>query len=138
VTLLITSTEQDRITLPEWLLSALHLQAGQEVAAIVENGDLRFTVVQSPVNGSVDEPSVSESEALADLAAIVARIKILPKDPKNIEPATKTAAELLADLEANPPSKDLFTFAGWDQLWAQFEAEQKAFERADDIREGRL
>ena len=78
------------------------------------------------------------NDDLSSLEEIVAMIKATPPNPNAIHPATKTAAELMAELEANPPEKSDITPEEWDRLWAGFEQGLKAADRADDIAEGRI
>lgn len=75
---------------------------------------------------------------LLSLEEVVAMIKATPPNPNAIHPATKTVADLMAELEANPPEKSDITPEEWDRLWAEFEQGLKAADRADDIAEGRI
>lgn len=72
------------------------------------------------------------------LEEIVAMIKATPPNSNAIHPPTKTVAELMAELEANPPEPSDITPDEWDRLWVAFEAELKAADYADALSEGRL
>jgi hypothetical protein len=81
----------------------------------------------------------SEDDASdTSLARIIARVKAMPPNPDAIERATKSADDLAADLQINPPSGELLTFEEIWPLWQAFEQELKAFEQADAIRDGRI
>ena len=146
MTLTLATTNDNTIALPAWLIQALKLSDGAEVEALIEENVLHVARPDSvlPVNGAVHPPEVSnetdqaDEEELFSLEETVARIKALPPNPNAIEHATKTVDELVADLAANPPSADLLTFAQFYPRWVQLEAELKAMEAADDIREGRV
>lgn len=72
------------------------------------------------------------------LEEVVAMIKAIPPNPNAIHPATKTAAQLMAELEANPPEDSGIDPEEWDRLWSEFEQGLKAADRANDIAEGRF
>ena len=76
-----------------------------------------------------------EEETLAD---VVQRIKSRPSNPANIHPPTKTADELLLDLEENPPEDSEISPAEWDQMWADFEYGIKISAREKAVAEGRV
>jgi hypothetical protein len=63
---------------------------------------------------------------------VVARIKALPKDPRNIRPATASLKELLE----NAPDDPDFNLAEWEKEWALIEQEMKATTRANSKAEG--
>lgn len=85
----------------------------------------------------VTTPIPAERKSFPTLEEIVASIKALPT-AKNFHPATKSVTQVLADLEANPVAEPDITPEEWDRLWAEFEQQQKALDRANDIAEGRL
>lgn len=82
--------------------------------------------------------SDDEDDDHPTLEEVVAMIKATPPNPNAIHPPTKTAAQLMAELEANPPEDSDISPEEWDRLWAKFEAELKAADRAKDIAEGRF
>lgn len=64
---------------------------------------------------------------------VVAKIKTLPRNPANIQPAIGS----LADALRNSPTDPDFDLDKWEDSWASFESELKAATIANDIREGR-
>jgi predicted nucleic acid-binding protein/antitoxin component of MazEF toxin-antitoxin module len=146
MTLLITSTEQNKITIPAWLMATLNLHEGEEVSAIVEGDTLRVERIasMSPQNGKARAdalsagPDIDEAHDFPPLAEIVAQIKAMPPNPKSIHPATKSVQAVLAELAANPSPAPDYTWQEWDRMWAEFEAELKALDRADAAQAARL
>ena len=86
-------------------------------------------------HAAYDEPIDDDFPTLEE---IVAMIKATPPNPNAVHLPTKTAAELIAELEADPPEASDITPDEWDRLWAAFEAELKAADYADALSEGRL
>lgn len=86
-----------------------------------------------------DTPEIAPTDpADTELAAVIAQIKATPPNPVALQPAQKSVDELMADLQANPPSNELLTFAELWPLWEKFEQELKAADAVDIISEGRL
>lgn len=90
-----------------------------------------FHLPEHPITEELDDPDAS-------LARVIAKIKATPPNPAAIHPATKSVDELIADLQANPPSDELLTFEEMWPLWQTFEQELKAMDQADAISEGRI
>lgn len=67
----------------------------------------------------------------AELLALIAHIKAMPKNPQNIIPAKGHLAEVLAKMAHGEPDQEVL-----DALRAA-ELELRAMNRADDIAEGR-
>lgn len=80
----------------------------------------------------------ADDDDLPSLEEVVAMIKATPPNLAAFHPATKTVAQLMAELEANPSEESDITPEEWDRLWAKFEQGLKAADRADDIAEGRF
>jgi len=78
-----------------------------------------------------DEPELSNQDEVPSFDDILAQVRAIPPNPSSITPATKTVDELVATLEAEPPSDDLMTFEELWPLWNAFEGELKK-EDADD------
>lgn len=68
-----------------------------------------------------------------DLDAVVAAIRVLPRNPQAMRPGRGSLANALADKLTDEP----FDLAAWEADWAAVEAEMAARERADDRAEGR-
>lgn len=144
MTFTLTTTKDNTIALPAWLIQALKLSDGAEVEALVEGNVLHVAHPASVplLNSVVSTSQVSDitdqgdEEEFTSLEETVARIKALPPNPNAIEHATKMVDELVADLAENPPAADLLTFAEFYPLWEQFEAGLKTMEAADESREG--
>jgi len=87
---------------------------------------------------SIDLSAEEKQSNLVALQAKVAEIKMRPPNPAMIIPSTKSMADVIAYWNAHPPTEDDIPPDEWDDLWANFEADMKAADRADDIAEGRL
>src|SRR5437764_178937 len=55
----------------------------------------------------------ADDDDLPSLEEVVAMIKATPPNPNAVHPATKTVAQLMAELEANPPEKSDITPEEW-------------------------
>ena len=142
MTLTVTYSDEDTIALPAWLMKTLGLQVGQPIETIASHHFLYFT---SPTqnghlhNGVQNGSTLTESEEDEDeqsLEALIAEIKAIPPNPSLVTLPTKSGAELLAELDASPPSSELFSFDEWQVLWKKFEEEEDALEIAHEIAEG--
>lgn len=125
------------VTLSEAIAERLQAQADEfhlSLDALVE----KLLADALPVVETNGFHAPADDDALLSLEEVVAMIKATPPNPDAIHPATKTVAELMAELAANPPEKSDITPEEWDRLWAEFEQELKAADRADDIAEGRF
>ncbi len=71
------------------------------------------------------------SDVLPSLEQLVAKIQGLPRDPRNIRPATASLKELLE----NAPEDPEFDLDEWQRQWDLFEQELKDIERADRERD---
>lgn len=71
------------------------------------------------------------SDVLPSLEQLVAKIQGLPRDPRNIRPATASLKELLE----NAPEDPEFDLDEWQRQWDMFEQELKDIERADRERD---
>ena len=71
------------------------------------------------------------SDVLPSLEQLVAKIQGLPRDPRNIRPATASLKELLE----NAPEDPEFDLDEWQRQWDMFEEEVKDIERADRERD---
>jgi hypothetical protein len=80
----------------------------------------------------------ANDDDLPALEEVVTRIKATPPNPDAIHPATKSVDELIADLQANPPSDELLTFEEMWPHWQAFEQELKDMDQADAVRDGRI
>jgi len=67
------------------------------------------------------------------VADVVKRIQSRPPNLANIHPPTKTADEIMADIETNPPEERDYTPAEWDQMWAKFEHNLNMADQPSDI-----
>jgi hypothetical protein len=135
MTLTVTRSDEHTIALPTGLIEALGLQEGDKIEAVAAQNALQFiqrkeTAMLADANGGAVESTSSTLEEL------IAQIKALPPNPQSIHSPDKPVEQLLAELDANPPSEALFSYEEWQQLWQEFEAEQKAFEHENDVAEG--
>lgn len=134
MTLTVTRSDEHRIALPTWLIEALGLQEGDRIEAIAAQNALQF--VQPTEAAMLADANGKEGEGICStLEELIGQIKALPSNPQAIHSSGKPVEELLAELDANPPSDALFTYEEWQQLWHEFDAEQKAFERENDVAE---
>lgn len=125
-------------TLPDAMIIRLEEQADQLKVSLDDlawkffnDGLITESAVATPApNGDPDE--------LPSLEEVVARIQATPPSPSAVVPPTKTLAEVVAYWEAHPADETDLTPVEWDRLWASFEEELKAIDRADDLAEGRL
>ena len=106
---------------------AVNGHEGQEVLiTFLENG--------TPAVPAYDDHSPIYADHLPTLDEFVAKIRAEKSDPVLYEPATESAADLLARARDEEPIDS----AEFDRQWAEIEAYMKARDRADDVREGRL
>ena len=125
------------ITLSESIAERLQAYANQfqlSADALAEKL-LADALPVSKTNGFQLPPA---DDDLSALEQVVAKIKAMPPNPAAIHPATKTVTELMADLEADPPSGELLTFAELWPQWQAFEQELKVMDEADAITEERF
>jgi len=73
----------------------------------------------------IDEPDLITKNDESSFSDILSQIQAIPPNPNTITPATKTVDELLATIEADPPSDELLTFEEMWPLWQKFEQELK-------------
>lgn len=118
------------ITLPDDLAQQLRQQAiarhRTAEALAIEYIAAALTEVASPTQAS--ESALDDD---AELLALVAQIKAMPRDPQNIIPAQGNLAEVLASMAHGEPDQEVL-----DALVAA-ELDLRAINRADDIAEGR-
>jgi hypothetical protein len=126
------------LTLPDSMIVRLEQQADQLNVSLDDlawkffsDGLIAESVVTTPARNG-------DSDDLPSLEEVIARIKATPPNPNAIIPPTKTLEEVVAYWEANPPEETNLPPEEWDRLWAAFEEELKAIDRADDLAEGRL
>jgi len=62
----------------------------------------------------IDEPDSLAQDELPSFSDIFSQIQSIPPNPSLITPATKIVDELLATIEADPPSDELLIF---EELW---------------------
>lgn len=136
MTLVVTRSDEETIAIPLWLIYALGLHEGERVEASAIPSVLRITPERASTT-LIETNGKHHAEDDDGLERLIAEIKATPPNPNAVHPATKSGEQFRADLEANPPSPELFTFAEWQPLWAAFEAEEKALARAHEIAEGR-
>lgn len=142
--LTVTHSDEQTIAIPIWLIQTLGLQEGQQVEATAFHHLLHFSQAaplqpQEQTNGNhkAEKPALPfHVDEDSTLEAFITTIKTLPPNPDTIVMATKSGEMLLAELEANPPSSELFTFQEWQTLWRQHEEEEKALEYANERAEG--
>ena len=83
----------------------------------------------------IPETHISKDEELS-LEEVVAQIQQLPLDPANIEPASGSLTEYLAN---TPNDRDPdFDVAVWNERWDRLEAEMKASSLAHEEAERNL
>ena len=109
------------ITLPDDLEAQLQSQAALQDVTVEELG---IGLLSSAVESMTFEPT---------LESVVASIRALPRDAKNIRPAVGSLAEALRDDDVD----GTFDLAQWQHDWSAVEAEMRAITRANDIAEGR-
>lgn len=128
---------QVTLSLPETLVNHLQQQAEQLDVSL---DDLTAKLLSDAlINEQTESLSAPDDEVdLPTLEELVARIRATPPNPKAVHPPTKTVEEVLAALEASPSPESDITPEEWDRMWAAFEQELKAVDRAKDIEEGRL
>ena len=134
---LISQARSINLTFNEFLLKTLlggEFASAQQQESVHENG------AESDIQNAVTRYEASpyrfvEEETLAD---VVRRIKSRPPNPANIHPPTKTADELMLDLEENPPEDSDISPTEWDQLWAEFEYGMKISARENAVAEERV
>ena|GEM_PF-1424584 len=117
------------VTLSENIAERLQAQAAEfhlSLDALVE----KLLADALPVYETNGFHAPADDDDLPSLEEVVAMIKATPPNPDAIHPATKTVAQLIAELEANPPKKSDITPEEWDRLWAEFEQELKVADRA--------
>ncbi|MCB0060866.1 MAG: hypothetical protein KDE19_02080 [Caldilineaceae bacterium] len=91
---------------------------------LFRNGLAQIATPPAPLAPN-DESVDNEQASNETLAEIVARIKALQPDPDAIHPATKSFVTLAAELETDPPSPDLLSYAEFAPIWQQVEQELK-------------
>ena len=125
-------------TLPESMVVKLEQQADQ-LNVSLDDLAWKFFSYGLIAESALATPTPSgDLGDLPSLEEVVARIKATPPSPNAVVPPTKTLAEVVAYWTANPPDEADLAPEKWDRLWASFEEELKALDRADDLAEGRL
>jgi hypothetical protein len=71
--------------------------------------------------------------SLSSLEAIVAQIRATPRNPQQIEHATKTVDEVLANWEENPADEPRLTTDEWEQSWWGVRQAMKQRDRKQDV-----
>lgn len=105
------------LNLPEPLVQSLEARASNQQRSLDELvTDLLQTAVET------DDSSLEE---------LVAAIKATPPNPALIHPAQGSLAEALASLPDDPD----FDQEQWEKEWVKAEAEMKAIEEADHLRD---
>ncbi|MEM7534802.1 MAG: hypothetical protein AAF639_21675 [Chloroflexota bacterium] len=96
------------------------IQALPEQAVPHQNGEVKSTpsvewesTSQSAMNGASED----EDDDFETMEEIVARIRALPKDPRNFRPATGTLDDVLAAIEASPVPLYSPSPEEWDAEW---------------------
>lgn len=126
------------LVLPETMVERLERQAGKFNISL---DDMAWKLLNDALvkeSAITTYPANRDKDDLPSLEEVVARIKATPPNPAAVVPATKTIEEVVAYWDANPPDESDISPEEWDRLWAAFEQELKAIDRADDIAEGRL
>jgi hypothetical protein len=126
------------LVLPETMVERLERQAGKLNVSL---DDMAWKLLNDALvkeSAATTHPDNGDKDDLPSLEEVVARIKAIPPNPAAVVPATKTIEEVVAYWEANPPDESDISPEEWERLWAAFEQELKAIDRADDIAEGRL
>lgn len=120
------------ITLPEPLAAQLQRRA------VVEHRSVEALAIEYIAAGLTEAPAgVPEAfEPSPELLELVEQIKAMPRNPASIIPAKGDLAAVLRELEAIKPDEDYDLEEEIAALDAA-EAELRAINRADDIREGR-
>ena len=78
-----------------------------------------------------DEQAVQASPLFLSLNEVIAKIKSIPSNPANIQPASGLLAEHLADSPDEPdPSFDV---VAWNKEWDKVEAEMEAIELGGEV-----
>lgn len=119
------------ITLPDTLTNQLQARAERREQTLDELVTEMLEEVLSQDTRFVADLDEDE-DPWPSLEEVVARIKALPRDPNNIQPATEDLVDLL-----DVPHDPNFDSKAWDDQWALIEEEIEALDRADDIAEGR-
>ena len=110
------------ITLPERLVEQLQQQAAARHRSVE-------ALVIEYVEAALSDEATDEEESFE---ALVARIKATPPNPLSIIPAQGNLADVLRDMVAGEPDKEVLV------ALVAAEEELRAIDRADDIAEGRL
>jgi len=82
-----------------------------------------------------DESDSLTQNELPSFGDILAEVRAIPPNPSSVTPATKTVDELVATLEADPPSDELMTFEEMWPLWQTFEEKLKEADEDDALRD---
>lgn len=113
------------ITLPDFLAAKLQTKA-----------QLRKRPAEDVAVELLDEMLTDHIDL--DIDASIARIRALPADPSLIRQPTGSLEKYLAESLAREMKENVeFDQEIWQREWSAFEAEQKAFDNADDVVEGR-
>ena len=121
------------ITLPDDLAQQLRQQAATRHRS-AEALAIEYLAVALSEAAAPPQTTESAPDDDAELLALVAQIKAMPKDPRNIIPAKGNLAEVLRALERSDAQVDVEAESA-DLRRA--EEELNAINRADDIAEGR-
>lgn len=123
------------ITIPEPMSTTLRERATQ---LNVSADDLVMTLLNELATrefADIPQWMSLKDDDWSALEKAIADARATPPDSKAIQPATKDVSELIADLEANPPSEKLLTFEEFWPLWQKFEQELREMDEADSIRD---
>ncbi len=137
---------QEQLRLLEWLAQTIRSHtvfeqsAGETNAAATAapNGISTLTNGNGTAANGVSEETRTHKDSVSALQKTVARIKARPPNPAMVIQPTMTIEEVAALWEASSPTDEDIPPDEWDRLWAEFEANLKAADRAKDIAEGRF
>ena len=128
--------KQITLTLPDAIVAQLERQVKQRNISL---DDFALTLFREALLAeAVDALPLSEQQQDSSLAleALVAQIKATPPNPAMIIPSTQSLAEVVAYWKAQVVEETDSMPDEWDQLWAEFEREQKLLDQANAITEG--
>lgn len=136
---------KDQLSLLEWLVKTIRTQTvfeqqTEEVDAAektMPNGAPNLIDGNGTKSSIENEQVAHYNDSASTLQKTVARIKAKRPNPAMIIQPTITVDEVAAIWDADSPTDEDISPDEWDRLWADFEAKQKAADRANDIAEGR-
>jgi len=109
-------TTDNKLVIPEAYIQKIPVSNRVQVIVLVNEWDLPFQKQNQPN----DVPSLKD---------VVAQIKVSPKNPALIQPASGLLAEHLTHCPEKP--EPTFDVKKWNQEWDDLEAKMKADEQAD-------